>query len=49
MSQRIIEIDAVIKQRCIEYAHKIAEYRGYNDLVNGLQPVERLIEKHDAE
>lgn len=50
MSQkRIIEIDQAIKDRCIAYARQIAVYRGYDDLVDGLQPVERLIEKHGAE
>lgn len=50
MSQkRIIEIDQIIKHRCIEYACQIAVYRGYGDLVNALQPIERLVEKHDHE
>ena len=47
--KNVIEISQPIKQRCIEYACQIAVYRGYNDLVNALQPIERLIEKHDHE
>jgi hypothetical protein len=46
---QIIEISQEIKERCIDYARQIAVYRGYDDLVNGLQPAERLMSKHDAE
>lgn len=33
----------------IAYARRIAQYRGYTDLVNGLQPLERLREKYQRE
>lgn len=37
------------KDRLVSYARQIAIYRGYPDLVNGLQPLERLREKYAHE
>lgn len=34
------------KDQLVTHARQIAIYRGYDDLVNGLQPIERLREKY---
>lgn len=37
------------QEQLVAYAKQIALHRGYTDLANGLQPVERLREKYLAE
>ena len=38
-----------MKDQLVIYARRIAQYVGYSDLVDGLQPLERLQEKYKAE
>ena len=38
-----------VSNQLVQYARQIAIYRGYPDLVNGLQPLERLQEKYQHE
>lgn len=43
------KVQPTVQEQLVNFARQIAQYRGYTDLINGLQPEERLREKYTHE